>query len=199
MLSRACTHNWTTSLFAGQTFEWSDGCQAAVDTQKTKLTGEEVMAYPADDGLFILETDASHTGIDATLSQVQWYEQSQKKRGATNHICQPIHNELQSMVNHRLVILLVQFIMLLTLTFAVVFSTLSRTNEEMRTCCSSHTGQYSQAGRQGSLIAAMAPIICFMENYPGYMEYPKSTRHRVICQQKIEMKVLFQLTMKIIL
>ena len=92
------------------------------------------MAYPADDGLFILETDASHTGIDATLSQVQWYEQSQKKRGATNHICQPIHNELQSMVNHRLVILLVQFIMLLTLTFAVVFSTLSRTNEEMRTC-----------------------------------------------------------------
>ena len=58
-------------LEAGQAFEWSEECQAAFDALKAKLTGEEVMAYPADDGLFILDTDASNTGIGATLSQVQ--------------------------------------------------------------------------------------------------------------------------------
>ena len=65
-------------LEAGQAFEWSEECQAAFDALKAKLTGEEVMAYPADDGLFILDTDASNTGIGATLSQVQWCEQSQQ-------------------------------------------------------------------------------------------------------------------------
>ena len=65
-------------LEAGQKFEWSEECQAAFDGLKAKLTGEEVMAYPADDGLFILDTDASNTGIGATLSQVQWCEKSQR-------------------------------------------------------------------------------------------------------------------------
>ena len=38
---------------------------------KNALTGDEVMAYPTDDGEYILDTDASNTGIGATLSQIQ--------------------------------------------------------------------------------------------------------------------------------
>ena len=63
-------------LEAGQAFEWTEDCQIAFDTLKSKLTGDEVMAYPNDDGLYILDTDASNTGIGATLSQVQWCEKT---------------------------------------------------------------------------------------------------------------------------
>ena len=37
------------------------------------------MAYPNDDGMSILDTDASATGIGAVLSQLQWDETSQKE------------------------------------------------------------------------------------------------------------------------
>ena len=42
------------------------------------MTGDEIMAYPDDQGLYILDTDASDSGIGATLSQIQWCEKSQK-------------------------------------------------------------------------------------------------------------------------
>ena len=65
-------------LEAGQAFEWSDECQEAFEALKTKLIGQEVMAYPDNDGLFILDTDASDSGVGATLSQMQWCEQRQQ-------------------------------------------------------------------------------------------------------------------------
>ena len=60
-------------------FIWTPECQRAFDDLKSALTGEEVMAYPQDDGLYILDTDASNTGIGATLSQLQWCEITQKE------------------------------------------------------------------------------------------------------------------------
>ena len=40
---------------------------------------EEIMSYPTDDGTFILDTDASNTGIGAALSQMQLCEKPQRE------------------------------------------------------------------------------------------------------------------------
>ena len=52
-------------------FSWNDTCQKAFDSLKQALTGPEVMAYPLNDGMFVLDTDACDTAIGAVLSQVQ--------------------------------------------------------------------------------------------------------------------------------
>ena len=54
-----------------QRFEWTDECQKAFETLKLKLTSAPVMAHPVDDGLYILDTDASGHAIGAVLSQRQ--------------------------------------------------------------------------------------------------------------------------------
>ena len=55
---------------------WSEECQASFDTLKTKLTTAPILSYPKpDEGPFILDTDASNTGIGAVLLQVQGGEE----------------------------------------------------------------------------------------------------------------------------
>ena len=51
-------------------FSWTDECQQAFDILKQKLTSSPVLTYPDPSRKFILDTDASDTGIGATLSQV---------------------------------------------------------------------------------------------------------------------------------
>lgn len=50
---------------------WSTECQSAFDELKARLVGPEVMAFPRDDGTYILDTDACNIGIGSVLSQVQ--------------------------------------------------------------------------------------------------------------------------------
>jgi hypothetical protein len=64
-------------LQAEQTFEWTSDCQDAFEGLKAALTGKEVMAYPKDQGLYILDTDASNSAIGAVISQMQWSESEQ--------------------------------------------------------------------------------------------------------------------------
>ncbi len=71
-------------LEAGQVFDWNDDCQEAFEMLKSKLTGDELMCYPDNEGLYILDTDASNTGIGAVLSQMKWCEKSQQ------HVERPI-------------------------------------------------------------------------------------------------------------
>jgi hypothetical protein len=54
-------------------FEWTDACDSAFQQLKKKLTEAPVLAYPSHDesDRFILDTDASDTGIGAVLSQIQ--------------------------------------------------------------------------------------------------------------------------------
>ena len=52
-------------------FEWTEECQAAFDELKQRLVSPPILAYPCPDGNYILDTDASDTGIGAVLSQVQ--------------------------------------------------------------------------------------------------------------------------------
>jgi hypothetical protein len=51
-----------------QPFSWTDACEKAL---KTTLTQAPVLAYPLFDSEFLLETDASGSGLGAVLSQRQ--------------------------------------------------------------------------------------------------------------------------------
>ena len=52
-------------------FVWSEECQQTFEILKERLMGSEIMAYPKDEGLYILDTDASDTQISGVLSQIQ--------------------------------------------------------------------------------------------------------------------------------
>ena len=51
-------------------FRWTNECQAAFEELRRRLTTDPVLAYPDFSRQFILDTDASDTGIGAVLSQV---------------------------------------------------------------------------------------------------------------------------------
>ena len=53
------------------TFKWTTECEAAFSDLKDKLTTAPVLEHPRYDKEFIIDTDASATGIGAVLSQVQ--------------------------------------------------------------------------------------------------------------------------------
>lgn len=46
-------------------------CQAAFDELKRLLATVPVLGYPLNQGIMILDTDASYVGVGAVLSQVQ--------------------------------------------------------------------------------------------------------------------------------
>lgn len=50
-------------------FRWTEGCQTAFDTLRVALTSAPILAYPDNTRPFILDTDASNTGIGGVLSQ----------------------------------------------------------------------------------------------------------------------------------
>ena len=52
-------------------FRWSTECQEAFDEIKRRLTTAPVLAMPQDDGMYILDTDASNYAIAGVLHQIQ--------------------------------------------------------------------------------------------------------------------------------
>ena len=52
-------------------FRWTRECEDAFRRLKTFLTTAPILTFPTADGLFILDTDASNTGLGAVLSEVQ--------------------------------------------------------------------------------------------------------------------------------
>ena len=56
-------------------FRWTRECEDAFCQLKSLLTTAPILAFPTLDGLFILDTDASNTGLGAVLSQIQGEEE----------------------------------------------------------------------------------------------------------------------------
>ena len=52
-------------------FNWTPECESAFQTLKQALISDPVMAYPRNEGQYILDTDASGFAIGAVLSQMQ--------------------------------------------------------------------------------------------------------------------------------
>lgn len=52
-------------------FVWSEECQEAFDKLKNALISAPILAYPREEGEYILDTDASNFAIGCVLSQVQ--------------------------------------------------------------------------------------------------------------------------------
>lgn len=52
-------------------FKWDENCDNAFQKLKESLITSPVLSFPIDDGLFILDTDASNFGMGAVLSQQQ--------------------------------------------------------------------------------------------------------------------------------
>ena len=55
----------------GRAFVWTSECDVAFQRLKQVLSQAPVLAYPTSAGAFVLDTDASNTGIGAVLSQKQ--------------------------------------------------------------------------------------------------------------------------------
>lgn len=55
----------------GRTFLWTEECDESFRTLKELLTSPPILAYPDRTGLFVLDTDASESGLGAVLSQIQ--------------------------------------------------------------------------------------------------------------------------------
>ena len=49
-------------------FNWTDNCEAAFQNLKHALTSAPILTYPTSGDMYILDTDASNTGIGAILS-----------------------------------------------------------------------------------------------------------------------------------
>ena len=50
---------------------WTSDCQTALDELKDHVTSAPVLSFPNFENNFILDTDASNTGIWGVLSQLQ--------------------------------------------------------------------------------------------------------------------------------
>ena len=55
----------------GHHFTWTEECESAYQQLQRALTTSLVLSYPTRTGKFILDTDASDSGLGAVLSQVQ--------------------------------------------------------------------------------------------------------------------------------
>ena len=55
----------------GVQWERTEKCQEVFNELKAKLISEPILALPINEGIFVLDTDASDFGLGAVLSQIQ--------------------------------------------------------------------------------------------------------------------------------
>ena len=76
----------------GVPYEWTVLCQEAFQQLKETLSRAPVLAFPAENGTFILDTDASDTGLGAVLSQEQVDGQERVLNFASRSLTKPEKN-----------------------------------------------------------------------------------------------------------
>ncbi|CAC5389604.1 unnamed protein product [Mytilus coruscus] len=64
-------HPLTQLIQKNKSFIWDDKCKIAFETLKECLTTAPTLSFPSEDSAYILDTDASQTGVGAVLSQIQ--------------------------------------------------------------------------------------------------------------------------------
>ena len=52
-------------------FEWTNACEEAFERLKHKLVLSPILAYPKNEGLFVLDTDASLYGSGSSKSSAR--------------------------------------------------------------------------------------------------------------------------------
>ena len=55
----------------GAPFCWTESCQTAFEDLKRVLTSTPILGYPTINNAFVLDCDASGTGLGSVLSQIQ--------------------------------------------------------------------------------------------------------------------------------
>jgi hypothetical protein len=55
----------------GRQFVWTEGCEEVFLKLKELFISSAILAYPLNDGEYILDTDASDEAIGVVLSQIQ--------------------------------------------------------------------------------------------------------------------------------
>ena len=58
-------------LMGSNRFEWDTACQSAFEALKVKLVSSPILGLPRQGCQYVLDTDASQTGLGAVLSQIQ--------------------------------------------------------------------------------------------------------------------------------
>ena len=65
-------------LEARRPFVWDEQCENSFKDLKSALTGNEVMSFPQENGLYLVDVDSSDFAMGGVLSQMQWCEKTQK-------------------------------------------------------------------------------------------------------------------------
>ena len=86
-------------------FIWDESCQSANEMLKEKLCSAPILAFPKPGSKYILDTDASDTGIGCVLSQVQ--EGKEKVIAYASKKLEP--QQQQNSVNHRELLAFITF------------------------------------------------------------------------------------------
>ena len=92
-------------------FEWTSECQNAFELLKEKLTSAPIMAHPVDDGLYILDTDASGHAIGAVLSQRQKDEEGKEVEKVIAYGSRRLHpREMNYCIRRKEMLAMVDFV-----------------------------------------------------------------------------------------
>jgi hypothetical protein len=67
-----------------QEYRWTEDCQSSFDQLKQAFIGPEIMAYPAEEGEFILDTDASASALGRPISETEWGREGHRLRQPRN-------------------------------------------------------------------------------------------------------------------
>ena len=65
-------------LEAGRPFVWDEQCENSFKDLKSALTGNEVMSFPQENELYLVDVDSSDFAMGGVLSQMQWCEKNTK-------------------------------------------------------------------------------------------------------------------------
>lgn len=94
-----------------QGFDWTEKCQESFEKLKQALIEAPVMAYPQEEGLYVLDTDASGFAIGGVLAQMQENEEGVSEEKVIAYGSRTLHkSELRYCTRRRELLAIVHFV-----------------------------------------------------------------------------------------